>query len=390
MIVEPLVEPGPPLTPEEVRRYSRHLLLPEIGLEGQRRLKNARVLVIGAGGLGSPALTYLAAAGVGTIGVIDDDVVDESNLQRQVIHGVADLGRPKVESAGDRVAQINPLVTVEVHHARLTAENARRLVSAYDLVVDGTDNFPTRYLANDACALEGRPYVWGSIFRFDGQVSVFWAGHGPCYRCLFPEPPPAGSVPSCAEGGVLGVLCGAVGSAQVTEAIKLLVGAGDVACGRLSVHSALRGTWAALPVAADPGCALCGAKPTITEVEPLVEACVPRPVALAGRALDVVTLQAWLAEREAGVRDFDLVDVREPGERAINAIPGSRLEPMSGFESGEALAGLGDRPVVVYCRSGVRSSQVLGRLREVGLDAWHVDGGVLAWVERVDPSQPTY
>lgn len=388
----PLVEPGPPLTPAEVQRYARHLLLPEVGVLGQRRLKAARVLVVGAGGLGSPALLYLAAAGVGTIGVVDDDVVEESNLQRQVVHGTADVGRPKVESAARRIAAVNPLVRVVAYEQRLTAANARELVGAYDVVVDGTDNFGTRYLVNDACALEGKPYVWGSIFRFDGQVSVFWAGHGPCYRCLFPEPPPPGSVPSCAEGGVLGVLCGSVGSAQATEALKLLLGTGDPLVGRLAVHSALGATWGTVRVERDPGCALCGDAPTITDVRDAGSpACaVPAVDVVTGRDLPVAELRDWLAERAAGVRDFDLVDVREPREREINAIPGSRPVPKAEFDSGAALAGLGERPVVVYCRTGVRSAQVLAGLREAGIDAWHVAGGVTAWVREVEPEQATY
>ncbi|GAB3703807.1 molybdopterin-synthase adenylyltransferase MoeB [Mariniluteicoccus flavus] len=392
MSFPPLVEPGEALTADEVRRYSRHLILPEVGVTGQRRLKNARVLVVGAGGLGSPALLYLAAAGVGTLGVIDDDVVDESNLQRQVIHGTGDIGRPKVESAREAVAEVNPLVAVEVHRARLTRDNARELVAAYDLVVDGTDNFATRYLVNDACALEGRPYVWGSIFRFDGQAAVFWAGRGPCYRCLFPEPPPPGAVPSCAEGGVLGVLCAAIGSAQVAEALKLIVGMGDPLVGRLAIHSALQARWSTIEVAADPECALCGRNPTITELVDHdafcgVPAADPR---VADRTLSVAELSDWLGERGAGVRDFDLIDVREPHEREINAIPGSRLLPKAGFDSGEALAGLGERPVVVYCKSGGRSAAVLDGLLRAGLDAWHVAGGVTAWVDEVEPAQARY
>lgn len=390
--MQPLVQPGPALTREEVQRYARHLLIPEVGAEGQRRLKNARVLVVGAGGLGSPTLSYLAAAGVGTLGVVDDDIVEASNLQRQVIHGQGDLGRLKVDSAREAIARINPLVRVEAYAERLTVANARELVAAYDLVVDGTDNFATRYLVNDACALEDRPYVWGSIFRFDGQVAVFWAGHGPCYRCLFPEPPPPGAVPSCAEGGVLGVLCGAIGSAQVSEALKLIVGMGEPLVGRLQVHSALRATWATLTVRRDPACPLCGDAPTIRALQDYDELCGLPSAALAptDRAVTVEQLRDWLAERAAGVRDFDLIDVREPHERAINAIPGSRLEPKAGFDSGAALAGLGDGPVVVYCKTGVRSGQVLGRLREAGVDAWQVAGGVAAWVERVDPQQATY
>ena len=262
----PLVEPAPALSRDEVARYARHLLIPEVGLLGQRRLKAARVLVVGAGGLGSPALLYLAAAGVGTIGVVDDDVVEASNLQRQVVHGVDDVGRPKTDSAADTLAGVNPLVTVVRHDLRLDSGNALELIGGYDLVLDGTDNFATRYLVNDACVLLGKPHVWGSIYRFDGQVSVWWAEHGPCYRCVFPEPPPPGMVPSCAEGGVLGVLCAAIGSVQATEAIKLLTGVGEPLVGRLMVHDALRQTWDTLTVRKDPDCAVCGASPTVTRL----------------------------------------------------------------------------------------------------------------------------
>ena len=262
----PLVEPAPALSREEVARYARHLLIPEVGLLGQRRLKAARVLVVGAGGLGSPALLYLAAAGVGTIGVVDDDVVETSNLQRQVVHGVGDVGRAKTASAADTLAEVNPLVTVVRHDLRLDSGNALELIGGYDLVLDGTDNFATRYLVNDACVLLGKPHVWGSIYRFDGQVSVWWAEHGPCYRCVFPEPPPPGMVPSCAEGGVLGVLCAAIGSVQATETIKLLTGVGEPLVGRLMVHDALRQSWDTLTVRKDPDCAVCGTSPTVTEL----------------------------------------------------------------------------------------------------------------------------
>src|SRR5215475_7271214 len=262
----PLVEPAAELTLDEVKRYSRHLIIPEIGMTGQKRLKNARVLVVGAGGLGSPALLYLAAAGVGTLGVIDFDVVDESNLQRQIIHGQSDIGRLKAESARDAVAEINPFVTVQVHTEALSNDNVLEIFSGYDLIVDGTDNFATRYMVNDACVLLGKPYVWGSIYRFDGQASVFWADYGPCYRCLYPEPPPPGMVPSCAEGGVLGVLCASIGSIQVNEAIKLLTGIGEPLVGRLMVYDALEMTYRTVKVRKDPNCAVCGEHPTVTEL----------------------------------------------------------------------------------------------------------------------------
>src|SRR5271163_1599996 len=260
----PLVEPAEALAVDEVRRYSRHLIIPDVGMTGQKRLKNAKVLCVGAGGLGSPALLYLAAAGVGTLGIVDFDVVDESNLQRQIIHGVADIGKPKAESARDSIQEINPYVNVVLHETRLDSDNAMDIFAGYDLIVDGTDNFATRYLVNDACVLLGKPYVWGSIFRFDGQASVFWADHGPCYRCLYPEPPPPGMVPSCAEGGVLGVLCASIGSIQVTEAIKVLTGIGEPLAGRLMIYDALEMSYRTVRVRKDPECAICGKNPTIT------------------------------------------------------------------------------------------------------------------------------
>ncbi|RCK70944.1 molybdopterin-synthase adenylyltransferase MoeB [Desertihabitans brevis] len=378
----PLVEPTAELTPAELVRYDRHLLLPQIGLVGQRRLKSARVLVVGAGGLGSPALAYLAAAGVGVLGIVDDDRVEVSNLQRQIVHGQSDVGRHKVDSAVDSVAEWNPHVEVRAHRERLTRDNALELVGQYDLVLDGTDNFATRYLVNDACALVGVPYVWGSIFRFDGQVSVFWAGHGPCYRCLFPEPPPPGMVPSCAEGGVLGVLCAAVGSAQVAEAVKLITGAGRSLVGRLQVHDALAASWHTLEVAADPDCPLCGSAPTITELQDYQELCglpaaTPAPVP----TLDAAELRRWLAERERGERDFVLVDVREPAEREVSRIEGSVLVPKATIDSGAGLSELpADRTVVLYCRSGARSEASLRRLQEAGwTDVHHLAGGLLGY-----------
>ncbi|NNG18851.1 molybdopterin-synthase adenylyltransferase MoeB [Naumannella sp. ID2617S] len=401
MNIPPLAAPAAGLTAAEQRRYARHLTLPEVGPEGQRRLKDARVLVVGAGGLGSPTLLYLAAAGVGTIGVIDFDVVDESNLQRQVLHGVPDLGRPKVDSAADAIARLNPLVRLIRHHAQLGPDNALELVGDYDLVVDGTDNFATRYLVNDACALLGKPYVWASILRFDAQVSVFWAGHGPCYRCLFPEPPPPGAVPSCAEGGVLGLLCGAVGSVQAAEAVKLLLGIGKPLLGRVLVHDALAARWRELPVAADPACPLCGDSPTITALlEDYQAFCgmtrggTPAGAA-SGAALEVEQLRDRLAARERGEDTFLLVDVREPVEREISVIPGSVLVPKGAFEGGavdlaELTAAAEGGEVLLYCRSGVRSAQVQEILSEQGIRSLNVAGGVLAWAERIDPSQPTY
>ena len=402
MAIPPLVAPGPELSTEQKARYARHILLPEVGIEGQRRLANARVLVVGAGGLGSPALMYLAAAGVGTIGVVDDDVVDASNLQRQVVHGVADVGRSKTESAAETVAAINPLVTVVRHDLRLTSENALEILADYDVVLDGADNFPTRYLVNDACVFLGLPHVWGSIYRFDGQVSVWFAGHGPCYRCVFPEPPPPDAVPSCATGGVLGVLCAAIGSVQVAEALKLIVGQGDPLVGRLLVHDALRQTWDALTVRADPDCPVCGESPTVTSLVDYEQFC-GMPGASDGheeqeRAVpgfaDVTAteLAQMLAERERGDRAFELVDVREPGERAVVSIPGSRALHLDRFRDGTAVDELAaDTPVVLMCKSGVRSAEAAGLLAAAGrTDVANLSGGVLAWVHDVDPSLPVY
>lgn len=384
---EPLVEPGPELTTDEVRRYSRHLLLPDIGVEGQRRLKNARVLVVGAGGLGSPALTYLAAAGVGTIGVVDDDVVEESNLQRQVVHSTADLGRPKVDSAVDALAALNPLVHVVPHRERLTADNALELLAGYDLVLDGADNFATRYLVSDACTLAGLPEVWGSVFRFDGQVSVFWSGHGPTYRDLFGEAPPPGVVPSCAEGGVLGAMCAAVGAVMATEAVKLITGAGRSLLGRLLVLDALDMTWRTVRVATP-------AVPTVvTSLVDEVAACAPAAPALsAAQVVDAPALADLLAARARGDAEFELVDVRGADEAAVVAIPGARLVPLDHVLAGEREHRLPrDRRVVLHCKSGARSAQALQALQEQGYaDVAHLDGGVLAWVRDVDPSLPTY
>src|SRR2546429_635256 len=351
----PLVEPAAELTVDEVRRYSRHLIIPDVGKTGQRRLKNAKVLVVGAGGLGSPALLYLAAAGVGTLGVIDFDVVDESNLQRQIIHGQAELGRPKAVSAMESIHEVNPLVNVVLHEERLDSDNAMQIFEPYDLIVDGTDNFATRYLVNDACVLLGKPYVWGSIYRFDGQASVFWAEHGPCYRCLYPEPPPPGMVPSCAEGGVLGVLCASIGSIQVTEAIKLLTGVGEPLVGRLMAYDALEMTYRPIKVRKDPNCALCGEHPTITGLIDYDDFCgavsEEASAATLGSTITSRELKEWL---DAG-KPIDLIDVREPAEYEIVRIPGSRLLPKGEIVSGNALADLPqDRQPVLYCKSRVR------------------------------------
>lgn len=402
MGIPPLAEPGPDLTTEEKARYARHILLPDIGIEGQRRLKNARVLVVGAGGLGSPALLYLAAAGVGTIGIVDDDTVDASNLQRQVIHGTPDVGRPKTESAAEAVARVNPLVEVVRHDLRLDSANALGVIAGYDIVLDGTDNFPTRYLVNDACVLLGKPHVWGSIYRFDGQVSVWFAGHGPCYRCVFPEPPPPDSVPSCATGGVLGVLCAAIGSVQVAETIKLIVGQGDPLVGRVLVHDSLRQSWDTLRVRQDPACPLCGDHPTIHELVDYEAFCglstgdAAASAAAAGAAafgeVSARELADLLGARDRGEESFELVDVRDPGERAVVAIPGARAIHLEEFRSGTALGKLPDGiPVVVLCKSGVRSAEAARLLSEAGRSGVrNLRGGVLAWVQDVDPSLPVY
>jgi len=386
--LDPLVEPADALTSEEVERYSRHLIIPEIGTLGQRRLKNAKVLVIGAGGLGSPALLYLAAAGVGTLGIIDDDAVDLSNLQRQVIHGVADVGRSKIESARDSIAALNPLVDVRLHNVRLDASNALELFADYDLILDGADNFATRYLVNDAAAILGKPYVWGSIFRFDGQVSVFWEKHGPTYRDLYPEAPPAGSVPSCGEGGVFGMLCAAVGSLMVTEAVKLITGVGRSMLGRVALFDALGGSWREIKVARDPEAE------RITELTDYEAFCgiVPEAGAAKENTVTATQLATMLASRKAGLKDFDLVDVREPGEHDIVSIDGSVLIPQGRILAGEAWAELPqDKDIVFHCKAGTRSAAVLAAARKAGYQrVSHLDGGILAWVREVEPGKPVY
>jgi sulfur-carrier protein adenylyltransferase/sulfurtransferase len=386
----PLVEPAESLTPQEIRRYSRHLIIPDVAMDGQKRLKNAKVLCVGAGGLGSPALMYLAAAGVGTLGIIDFDVVDESNLQRQVIHGQSDIGRSKAESARDSVREINPLVNVVLHTERLDSSNAMSIFAPYDLIVDGTDNFATRYLVNDACVLSGKPYVWGSIYRFDGQASVFWAEHGPCYRCLYPEPPPPGMVPSCAEGGVLGVLCASIGSIQVTEAIKVLTGVGDPLVGRLMIYDALEMTYRAVKVRKDPECPLCGKNPTITELIDYEQFCgtVSDEAQLAA-ASSTITATELKAMQDKG-EDFLLVDVREPAEWEIVRIPGAVLIP-KGDLPGRLSELPQNKPVVMYCKTGIRSAETLALLKNAGFkDAVHVQGGVTAWATQVDNTAPVY
>jgi len=389
----PLVEPAAELTVDEVRRYSRHLIIPDVGMTGQKRLKNAKVLCVGAGGLGSPTLMYLAAAGVGTLGVIDFDVVDESNLQRQVIHGQSDIGRLKVESAAATVREINPYVNVVTHNTSLTTDNVMEIFSQYDLIVDGTDNFATRYMVNDAAVLLGKPYVWGSIYRFDGQASVFWAEHGPCYRCLYPEPPPPGMVPSCAEGGVLGVLCASIGSIQVNEAIKLITGIGEPLVGRLMIYDALEMKYRDVKVRKDPECALCGKNPTITSLLDDYQAFCGVISDEAERAAQGSTITALeLKEMIDRGDDIFLVDVREPNEYEICRIPGSVLIPKGEFLDGSALEKLPqDKKIVLHCKSGGRSAEALAVVKNAGFsDAVHVGGGILGWIKNVDPSLPEY
>jgi adenylyltransferase/sulfurtransferase len=392
MSLPPLVEPAADLSTDEIRRYSRHLIIPDVAVTGQKRLKNAKVLCVGAGGLGSPALMYLAAAGVGTLGVVDFDTVDESNLQRQIIHGQSDVGRSKAESARDSVLEINPLVNVVVHNTALTNDNVFEIFGQYDLIVDGTDNFATRYMVNDACVLLGKPYIWGSIYRFDGQASVFWAEYGPCYRCLYPEPPPPGMVPSCAEGGVLGVLCASIGAIQVTEAIKVLTGIGEPLLGSLMVYDALEMSYRKIKVRKDPQCAVCGDNPTVTELIDYDDFCggvsEEASAAVVGSTITPTELRDWL---DAG-KSIHLVDVREPAEYEIVRIPGSTLVPKGEILAGTALADLPqDKQIVLYCKSGVRSAEALAALKAAGFkDAVHVQGGVVGWVKQIDPSLPVY
>lgn len=386
MQLPPLVEPAAELTVEEVRRYSRHLIIPDVGMDGQKRLKNAKVLAVGAGGLGSPTLMYLAAAGVGTLGIVEFDVVDESNLQRQIIHGTSDVGKSKAQSAKESIAEINPLVEVVLHETRLDSDNVMEVFADYDLIVDGTDNFATRYLVNDACVLLDKPYVWGSIFRFDGQVSVFWDSKGPNYRDLYPVPPPPGMVPSCAEGGVLGVLCATIGSIQATEAIKLITGIGDTLLGRLTVYDALEMTFRTIKVRKDPA-----AEP-ITELIDYDTFCgVVSEEATKAAEGSTITVEELKDMMDSG-KDFELIDVREPNEFEIVSIPGGKLIPKDEILSGRALSQLPqDKPIVLHCKSGVRSAEALAAVQAAGFrDAVHVQGGVLAWANRIDTSLPTY
>jgi sulfur-carrier protein adenylyltransferase/sulfurtransferase len=391
----PLVEPAAALTREEVARYSRHLIIPDLGVDGQKRLKNARVLVIGAGGLGSPALLYLAAAGVGTIGIVEFDVVDESNLQRQIIHGQSDIGRSKAESARDSILEVNPLVDVRLHEVRLEPDNAVELFEQYDLILDGTDNFATRYLVNDAAVLAGKPYVWGSIYRFEGQVSVFWEDAPPepdgkerglNYRDLYPEPPPPGMVPSCAEGGVLGILCASIASVMGTEAIKLITGIGDPLLGRLMVYDALDMTYRTIKIRKDP------TTPKITELIDYEEFCGVVSEAAAEAAVDSTITPRELRDMLDSGRKVALIDVREPVEWDINHIEGAELIPKSALEAGDGLAKLPhDRTPILYCKTGVRSAEALAAVKKAGFsDALHLQGGIVAWARQLEPDMVMY
>ncbi len=380
--MKPLVEPGPELTGAQIARYQRHFGLTEIGVEGQRRLAAARVLVVGGGGLGAPALQYLAAAGVGTIGIVDDDVVDESNLQRQVVHGVADLGRAKVESAADAVARLNPLVRVQPHRLRLNASNALDLLAGYDLVIDGTDNFATRYVVSDAAEIAGKPVVWGAILRFHGQVAVFWHGHGPTYRDLFPEPPAPGTVPSCADAGVLGVLPGVIGSLMTAEAIKLIAGIGEPLLGRLLVYDALTGSFRTLHLQPDPG------RPPVTELSDPEVSCELPPAP--SETLTAKQLSSLVKRRAAGTVALAVVDVRTDWERAPGMVPGAIAVSLNELLDRGADALPDDArgcDLVLYCQGGVRSARALQALRPAyagrEITVRHLDGGYQAWLQNL-------
>jgi len=379
-----------PLSAEEIRRYSRHLIMPEVGLTGQVKLKQASVLLIGAGGLGSPLALYLAAAGVGRLGLVDFDVVDESNLQRQIIHNTSNVGRPKLESARERLHEVNPLVRVETHETRLTSQNALDLFRGYDIVADGTDNFPTRYLVNDACVLTGKPNVYGSIFRFEGQASVFATADGPCYRCLYPEPPPAGLVPSCAEGGVLGVLPGIVGSIQAAEVIKLILGAGEPLVGRLLLFDALAMTFRTLKTRKDPACPLCGTNPTLTKLIDYEAFCGIEAEWVNAAPGEFEIAPVDLKQRIERGEDLVLLDVREPQEWEICRLNGATLIPLSRLPYALGELSTADE-IVAYCRMGGRSRKALQILQEAGFrKVRNLTGGINAWAESVDPSIPRY
>jgi len=386
----PPASPAANLSKEEILRYSRHLIIPEVGMEGQLKLKNASVVLIGTGGLGAPLGLYLAAAGIGRIGLVDFDVVDFTNLQRQVIHGTKDVGRKKLDSAAETMHDINPYVVLEKHETALTSENALDILKNYDIVIDGTDNFPTRYLVNDACVLLGKPNVYGSIFRFEGQATVFAYEGGPCYRCLYPEPPPPGLVPSCAEGGVLGILPGTIGLIQATEAVKLVLGIGEPLVGRLLLYDALAMRFRELRLRKNPECPVCGEHPTITKLIDYQEFCgIPRqteaPVAVEGD-IDVVEVKAKIDRREP----FVLIDVREPHEWQIGHIPYARLIPLGELPKRVNELNTADE-IVAHCKSGIRSAKAVDFLKQAGFKkVRNMKGGILAWSDKVDPSVPTY
>jgi adenylyltransferase/sulfurtransferase len=377
------------LSHAEIRRYSRHLIMPEVGVAGQKKLKAASVLTVGAGGLGSPLAMYLAAAGVGRIGVVDFDVVDESNLQRQIIHGQSTLGKPKRESARARLLDINPFIRVDTYGEPLTSANALDVMRDYDVIVDGTDNFPTRYLVNDACVLLGKPNVYGSIFRFEGQASVFYAEEGPCYRCLYPEPPPPGLVPSCAEGGVLGVLPGVVGAIQATEAVKLIIGQGEPLIGRLLLYDALEMSFRTLKLRKNPDCPVCGEQPTVTSLIDYDAFCGVVPHELQAEAGIEITAKDLKSQLDRDGHDLLVIDVREPHEREISNLPFSTLIPKGDLPS--RLNTLdATRDYVLFCKSGVRSLDAAQLMKAAGFRAKSLRGGINAWAKEIDPSLPTY
>jgi adenylyltransferase/sulfurtransferase len=385
----------PQLTNDEVQRYSRHLIMPEVGVDGQRKLKAASVLCIGAGGLGSPAALYLAAAGVGRLGLVDFDAVDASNLQRQILHSTHDVGRSKLQSARDRLSALNPELDIRTHETTLTSANALEIFRDYDVIVDGADNFPTRYLVNDACVFLRKPNAYGSIFRFEGQASVFATVGGPCYRCLYPEPPPPGLVPSCAEGGVLGVLPGVIGTIQATEAIKLIIGVGKPLIGRLMLYDALAMRFRELKLQRDPECPVCGDHPTVTSLIDYEQFCGIRPAASAAPSLpaELETTVEDLKGRIDSGRPTYILDVREPQEFQICRIPGSSLIPLGQLPTRlTELPSPSDGPdIVVHCKSGVRSAKAVKLLREQGFDrVQNLRGGILAWIDRIDPTQAKY
>jgi molybdopterin/thiamine biosynthesis adenylyltransferase/rhodanese-related sulfurtransferase len=388
-----IVDALPELTNDEVVRYSRHLIMPEVGMDGQRRLKAGSVLCIGAGGLGSPAAMYLAAAGVGRIGIVDFDVVDFSNLQRQIIHGTPDVGRSKLASAKDRLTAINPHIQIETFETALSSENALDLFAPYDVILDGTDNFPTRYLTNDACVLLGKPNAYGSIFRFEGQASVFATKDGPCYRCLYPEPPPPGLVPSCAEGGVLGVLPGVIGVIQATEAIKLITGIGEPLVGRFLIYDALRMRFRELKLRKDPDCPVCGTHPTVTELIDYDQFCGIGPAVETNAVTQNVSGEITSVELKARLDSGEkvrIIDVREPNEYQINRIAGSELIPLGDIPARYAELDP-EQELVMQCKSGGRSGKAADFLRSVGFKkVLNLKGGILDWIDKVDPSQPKY